>query len=417
MILPLAHLPPIGPFAIPLPSMRGRYLIRNALKARAVGAFDAALSLVPQRQSVVPEPLERILLANWGHLGDVITTFGAIAALRTRYPGVRIGMIVGSWGRAAIEATGLVDELHVIDHWGLNRSALPAKTKRARYRETRAAALRAIRAADYQVGIDFYPFFPVAHPLFRFASIPVRIGYTSGGFGPLLTHPVRWSDAAHPIADQYRALLNRLDPAYPFAPAALRPHRHRATLAPRPAELDGLRDYIVLHPGAGAAYKDWGVEKWRALALALRTVNSALPLPLPLVVTGAGAGETAIAAALATAAPGIVPLAGRVDWEGFVAAVAGAKLVICPDTATGHVAALFDVPVISIFTGVNNAAQWSPYGDAVQVLVRPVLCAPCNRGCDVMACIRDVEVDQVFEAARRRLQDGPVGANPVGVTS
>ena len=43
MILPLANLEPIGPFAEPRPSMRGRYLIRDPRKARAIGAMDALL--------------------------------------------------------------------------------------------------------------------------------------------------------------------------------------------------------------------------------------------------------------------------------------------------------------------------------------------------------------------------------------
>lgn len=384
---------PIGPFAKPRPSMRGRYLIRNALKALAFSTMDAFLSLTPVRRAPLPDRIERILVANWGHLGDVITTFGAISALRARHPGARIGMIAGSWGQAAMVAAGLVDDIYVIDHSGLNRSNLSRAAKRDRFRETRDVALEAIMAADYQVAIDFYPFAPVAHRLFHKLGIPVRVGYTSGGYGPLLTHPVRWADADRPIADHYRALLDALEPAAPLAAGALRPRRSRATLLPRPTELRAIGSYLVLHPGAGAAFKDWGFDHWRSLIAQLRNERP----DLTLVLTGAGPGEVAIAEALAEdAQSGIISVAGRVDWEGFVAVVAGATLVVCPDTATGHVAALFDVPVVSIFTGTNSAAQWGPYSDQAAVLVRPVLCAPCNRsGCAAMACIRDVSPEAV----------------------
>lgn len=403
MILPLADKNPIGPFAEPRPSMRGRYLIRNPQKAHAIAAMDAALSLVPRKKAPLPDRPQRILVANWGHLGDVTTTFGAITRLRNCYPGARIGMIVGSWGRPAISDTGLVDDLHVVDHWGLNRASLSKGEKQARYRETRAAALQAISAARYELAIDLYPFFPPAHPLFYRAGIPTRIGFVSGGFGPLLTHAVGWPDADRPIADQYGVLLDILKCDPSALHDDLRPHRSRAELAALPAEIARLTPYVVLHPGAGAAHKDWGFEKWRDLLARLR---SAYP-GLGLVVTGAGEGEAAVAEALAATTSDVVSMVGRANWSSFVRILADATLVICPDTVTGHVAALFDVPTISIFTGTNNASQWRPYSNRAHVLVRPVLCSPCNlnAGCEAMACIRDVSVEEVVVLAAKLLPD------------
>jgi ADP-heptose:LPS heptosyltransferase len=387
--------PAQGPFAPPRPSMQGRYLLRSPRAALAMTWLDCALSLVPVRRPAVPERLERILLANLGHLGDVVTTFGAIEALRRRHPGVEIGMIVASGGRAAIADTGLVDRIHLVDHWMVNRSALSARDKRRRYRTTRAQALREIRAARYQAGIDLYPFFPPAHPLFYRAGIPVRVGFTSGGFGPLLTHPVRWPDARLPIAEHYRLLLEALDPTTPVPTGAMRPRRDRATLAPLPPALAGLSPYVVLHPGAGAGFKEWGMTNWCALARRLLEIAP----DRRIVVTGAGAGESAMAAEIAALSPAIIDLSGKADWQTFVSIVAHAEMIVCPDTAAGHVAAAVDVPVVSIFTGTNIAEQWQPYTPRNRLLVQPLVCAPCNRpGCAVMACIRPIEPAQVLAA-------------------
>lgn len=402
MILPLADLEPIGPFATPRPSMRGRYLIRNRPKALAMRLVDAVLSLVPLRRRAMPVRPERILVANWAHLGDVTTAIGPLRALRQRYPDARIDMLVGSWGRAAIAGTGLVDTIHIVDHWMANRADLPAAAKRARYAETRKAALIAMRDADYQIGIDLYPFFPPAHPLFLAARIPVRIGYTSTGFGSLLTHPVRWSDAERPMADQYRDLLDRIDPSHPFDPAMLRPRRDRGTLVPLLPAVAALRRYIVIHPGAGSPSRHWGGDRWQAVIARLRTEAP----QHAIVLTGAGASDSTLAEELAGSDPGIVTMAGCADWEQFVTILAHADLVVCPDTVTGHVAALFDTPVVVIFTGTNSPAKWAPYGNDVRVLVRPVVCAPCNRtGCDTMMCFRGVEPDAVADAALAALGD------------
>lgn len=400
MIFPLADLPPTGPYAEPRPSMRGRYLMRDAKKATAMTMVDAALSLVAGRGGAVPSAPRNILVANWAHLGDVIISLGVLSALRQRYPEAAIGVVVGSWGRAAVAATGLADRLHVIDHWRLNRSDKLVAEKRAQYKRTREEAMREIAGVGYDIAIDLQPFFPPAHLLFRAAGIPVRVGFTSSGFGALLTHPCAWHDDDRPLADHYRTLLDVLDPARPFAPADLRPRRDPATLVPLPAEIDIARPYIVLHPGAGIAFKDWGIDRWAALVTRLRTEWPGVTL----VLTGAGAGEAATTRTLAAAAPGMVDMAGRAGWEEFVSIVAHAALVICPDTATGHVAALFDVPVVSLFTGTNKAGQWRPYSDNGRVLVRPVRCAPCNRaGCEVMACVRDIPVEAVVSAAAELL--------------
>lgn len=380
--------------------MRGRYLIRNRPKAAAIGMMDALLAVLPRASAAVPADPERILVANWAHLGDVTTSLGALRALRARWPQARIGMIVGSWGRAAVEGTGLVDDIHVIDHWMANRSAGTSRDKRGRYAETRSVALRAIRAARYEIGIDLYPFFPPAHPLFRTAGIPVRVGYTSGGFGPLLSHPVPWRDEERPMADQYRDLLDRLTPDRPFDASLFQPHRERETLAPLPEHVREARPYLVIHPGAGSPTRHWGVERWRSVMARLRR-----EAPMyRIVLTGAGADDQALTGALAGDAPGTIDLAGRATWEEFTSVLADAALVICPDTATGHVAALFDVPTVVIFTGTNSPAKWAPYGQQVSVLVRPVRCAPCNRaGCEAMACFLGVEPDEVVDAALARL--------------
>jgi len=375
--------------------MQGRYLLRSPRSAQAMTWLDRALSLIPKIRPSVPPRLERILLANWGHLGDVVTTHGAIAALRERHPGIEIGMIVANAGRPAIEKAGLVDRLHVVDHWWVSRKPWTGKEKRQHFRATRDQALAEIRAARYQAGIDFYPFFPPAHPLFYRAGIPVRVGYTSGGFGPLLTHPVPWPNAKLPVAEQYRNLLNALHADAPFPVGALRPRRDPTTLHPLPTDIAALGRYIVLHPGAGASYKEWGIAHWRRLAEQLIAKADGRRL----VITGAGAAEGLMATEIAAVSPAIVNMAGKVDWETFVSIIAHAEMVVCPDTATGHVAASVNVPVVSIFTGTNIAEQWQPYTSDNRLLIQRVECAPCNGpGCEVMGCIRPIPPERVLAA-------------------
>lgn len=372
--------------------MIGRYLIRNPAKAAAMRAMDAGLSLLPIRRPAAPAEPERILFANWAHLGDLTTTLGAVRLVRERFPRAQLGYLASSWGQAAAAQSGLVDAIHIVDHPRMNRTEATRAEKAARYRKTLQVAGQAIRETKYEVAIDFYFYFPPAHLLFLRWGVPVRIGYDSAGWGPLLTHPVRWPDRDRPASEHHAALLEAAWPGIVSGADALRPRLAPDRIAPLPAKLAGT-PYLVIHPGAGAPFKDWGVEHWRALldALAGRRI----------VLTGAGAAEIAYAATLAEGRPGVVNMAGRADWATFVAIIAGAEAVICPDTVTGHIAAEVATPVISLFTGTNNAHQWAPNAARGRVLVSGVACQPCHRvGCEVMACVRDISPDAVVAALK-----------------
>jgi ADP-heptose:LPS heptosyltransferase len=367
--------------------MRGRYLIRSARSAVAVGAVDAILRFLPKRSGDLQRPVRRILVANWAHLGDVLLTLPAIVAIRNTYPDAYVGMIVGSWAEIAIRELQLIDQVHVIDHWFLNRNGVG---RVARYRRTCSRALPAIRAARYQVGIDFYPFFAPAHPLFYRCGIPCRVGFDSGGFGPLLTHPVRWLDKDRSISDYARDLVKVVLPD-------IRDWKWRYPLRNgRPAAVEAAaRPYIVVHPGAGSRVKDWGEGNWRDLIVRLKQQGHRI------VLTGAGAYEEALAERITAGDDSTVNLVGKTDWEGFVSTVAGADALICPDSSAAHVGGLFEIPTVAIFTGTNNPAQWGPCNPYARLLVKQLACAPCYRpGCSAMACIRGVTVDEVLNALR-----------------
>lgn len=371
----------------PRPPMRGRYLIQSRKSAAAIAALDLCLRVLPKRRVGTAIEHGRILVANWGHFGDVVLTLPAIAALRKAYPHARIGMLVGSWARDVALGSGLIDSVHVTDHWIINR--LPAG-KLGRFLASRRQALREIRQMRYQVGIDFYPFFPPAHPLFHRAGIPIRVAFDSGGFGPLLTHAVRWRVLNQSISDCSRALVEVVAPGGADDPD----WRYPTPLGGQDAgHLRPRGPYIVVHPGSGAHFKDWGEHNWQALIARLLHNGDTV------VITGSGKQEEALATRLAGGDEHVVNLVGKTGWNELVATIAGAEALVCPDSAAAHVGALFRIPTVAIFTGTNNRFQWGPKNPLARVLVKDVPCAPCNRpGCRAMACIRGVTLDQVWGA-------------------
>jgi ADP-heptose:LPS heptosyltransferase len=384
-------------FAEPLPAMRGRYMIRNPRSARIILALDGLLELSQhwqRRRPLVPTRPQRILVSDWTHVGNILLALPTLHLLRTFFPEAEIGFLTGSWARMVIEGTGLCDHLHLIDHFRLSRSSLDGLGKMRRYLSMRSQTITELRQRSYDVAIDLSSHFPPVSPIFFAADIAVRAGFTSGGFGPLLTHPVTWVHARRPMSDYPRDLLVALWPQQEIAADALLPCYPGHPRAPLPAELRGF-SYTLVHMGTGAVLKEWPEEHWMVLMDALVSEG------LHLVFAGAGARERDRAVRLAGRLPaGAATLLIDRPWPEFVAVVAAATHVICLDSSTAHLAAAFGVATTSLYSGMTDIAQWGPVNPRARVLANPVGCAPCYRsgGCEAMACIRGVTPDQVIDA-------------------
>ena len=95
-------------------------------------AFARLLSKPPERIRDIIVPYE-ILVANWGHLGDVVTILPLLKFLED-HPRVQdLGVLIGSWSRPVLEASDIAARIHLIDHWALDRSDRTKWRKITRY--------------------------------------------------------------------------------------------------------------------------------------------------------------------------------------------------------------------------------------------------------------------------------------------
>jgi ADP-heptose:LPS heptosyltransferase len=381
--------------------LSGKYLVRNPLLNRLLALTDWLLAVArpASRAAPVAAP-RRILLANQAHLGDVLLSLRVLAAVRRLYPGARLGYLIGSWARPLLQGHPLVDWIHVVDHWKLNRAPASLAWKLAHHQRTRRRALQEIRATGYDLAIDLYYYFPNAIPLLWQAGIPLRVGYTSGGFGPLLTHALDWADSDRPVSAYQLDLLRALgvrDAELGEAPAPWIPGDSGLPPAAREALRRGglpLDNFLVCHSGTGSPLREWPLAHWRELVARLVRDGHAL------VFTGSAGAEARRAAAAMEGRPRCLNLCGRLSWPEFVGTIRQARLVVGVESVAGHLAAAVGTPCVLVFSGMTNRAHWAPRGPACRVLSLPLACAPCyrSRGCATMACVRGVGVDAVHAA-------------------
>jgi ADP-heptose:LPS heptosyltransferase len=122
------------------------------------------------------------------------------------------------------------------------------------------------------------------------------------------------------------------------------PMRYRASEWPPPPNDGPTRfddRYAVLHVGASSPLKLWPADRWRALAASLEAKGLT-------VVWSAGRGESAIIDAIdPTSERARIP--GTLSLPAMWHVLAGARLLVAPDTGIAHLGRIVGVPTVTLF--------------------------------------------------------------------
>ena len=209
--------------------------------------------------------------------------------------------------------------------------------------------------------------------------------------GPAVERP-RWRKDLHEV-ERWCRLLEAFGVPVDAGDLRLAPV---PVVSPRPGA-------VVLHPGAASASRRWPAERFAAVARALAAEGS------DVVISG-GPAENGLAAYVAELAglPPAAVLAGGTSLLSLAALVEQARLVVCGDTGTGHLATATGTPSVLLFGPVSPARWGPPEGRGHTVLWRGDGTGDPH-GDSVDAALLRITVDEVLAAAHEA-----VGASATG---
>lgn len=405
--------------------------IMHAPSARTVARrvlFSLMAALPRVRGHISPRTgRPRIVLFRPDHIGDVLLTTPALRLLREAMPDAEILMLVNPVSAPILIDNPDIDHLITIPFPGFMRGAEAGAADAYARAWATAEALKRLNATH---AVILRPDHGWGAWAAARAGIPVRIGYDLADTRAYLTHrvPFARAHAAELNARLIDALVSGTRTGPPPAlqlPIGSADRADADALLARHGIEPGTR-IIAVHPGAGALFKRWDVEKWAKAAETLAYEREAA-----VVFTG-GPGETELIEAIRTAmhpaalaqragiggsAPDPVTLgvgtvhtaslAGETPFAVLAAVYARAEVVLGADSGPMHIAVAAKAPTVTLY-GPADPAEFGPWGSAERhrALFSDIACRPCrilDWGGDDPAlhpCVREIGIGRVLEAAR-----------------
>lgn len=353
---------------------------------------DSAQPLAPARWDW--QAVERVLLVRLRSIGDTVLTTPSLFALKRFLPNAAVDILLEDWVAPVLAGFPHVDNVITLER---------------RSTAARARVARQLRANRYDVVYNLHGG-TTATLLARATGAKYRVGYQTYQYARLHNHlsPASaelWGrDKTHSV-EQQLALLG-----WTGVPVSDRPPTQ---LAVTPAADDVVvkrlqaaqlidREFVVLHPAAAFATKQWSANNFARVAEDLRNRGLAV-----VVITTAEQHSIIDEMNQTMAAP--VEAFTDFSLPELTALLKRARLFVGNDSGIAHMAAAMQTPAVVIF-GSSNTAHWRPWArTAAEVVLEEMECQPCHGYfCEKFAepeCIKRVPVDRVIAAAERVMRE------------
>jgi heptosyltransferase-2 len=347
-----------------------------------------------------------VLLPNW--IGDVVMATPALRALRDHFgTTARITGIMRPYVARVLDGTDFLDQQIFYDR----RSPDPARK------------LKAVSRQLKQQGLEMMLLMPNSFSAAMLAwrsGARQRIGFARRPRGWLLSRRLRLPmHRGKPVPRS--AIDHYLDVIRAAGVTADSRQMELATLPEDEAGADqawhalGLGQagrVVVFNTGsANGSARNWPLEYFTELAQRLVATDSELAV---LVICGPAETESAAAIEAAADHPRIRSMVGQDLSLGVAkACVRRAQLMITTDSGPRHFAPAFNVPAISLAGPIDPRWSESHHRHSIS-LQHPVDCGPCGLTVcplDYHACMRDLSVDRVEQAARDKLNRSTATGN------
>lgn len=339
-----------------------------------------------------------ILVIKTSAIGDVILAVPSLKAIRQRFPGAVIKVLVGLQAREVLDRCPYVNGLVVCDFKGRNRGI-----------KGRWALAKELRQEMFDIVIDLQNS-RTSHILGALSLAASRYGYDNKKLSFLLNNSVK-DDAPYlgPLDHQMRVLklcgVKTMDKTLEMWPSDSDELKADALLK----EAWAFQAQMLVGVNVRASAR-WSSKNWPPDHIAQLCDRLAKEFNARVVLTGSR-DDAAYAEAISrmTRSKPLV-VAGRTSINELAALAKHFKAYVTPDSAPMHIACAVGTPCIALFGPTDPKRHVAAPDGAANCTVlsksADLECAPCyNPSCSKKtSCMKRITVEEVFNAIRPYLQ-------------
>jgi lipopolysaccharide heptosyltransferase III len=342
--------------------------------------------------------VERILLIQLKHLGDLLLTTPVIDALAEAFPAAKISVLVNPGMEEMVAGHPKIHEI----------LSLPPRLRQSsglRRLQKEWSLLQELRARNFDLAVNlsrgdrggWLSVFSGARYRLGYKVASQEPGYKNWFYNLSVDQPV---ESIHEVEKNLR-LLPGLGIEPSERPLTYAIPREDAEWAE--AQLARLQDrpIVHVHPTSRWMFKTWDPYHMAAVMSELQSRGHRIVL-----TCGPDLDETKHCQAILHHANPDLQFLGTLTLKQLGALIARARVFLGVDSAPMHIAAAVRTPTVALF-GPTGAENWSPWQVPSVVLQKSCPCKEARaEKCDwrkdiVRACLAAITVEEVFNAVRK----------------
>ena len=359
------------------------------------------MKIIDRSNYKLPQGVTKILLIQFGDIGDVVWTIPTIWAVKNSIPDSKVSVLVKDGFGSLLEADPSIEQIFEVKrfHGNIFKQA-----------DGLLSFLKDLKAQHFDLAVDLRLGDRGAFMAFA-TGAPIRITMHHPEGVPfwrnyLFTHAVA---PGHPVhtrgaTDQSLRIVRELGidsediiPRLWVSDSVKK--RVREILINE--KMDSVKHWITINPFSRWQYKEWNDHKWIEIINWLWQSFS-----IPTIITGSPAEKPRAETLIQQCEARAFNFAGITTLGELAGLLRLSRLHIGVDSAAPHIAAATGTPTITIY-GPSKWQDWAPLGKDNQVILPDINCVPCHKkGCNNSGrsrCLEELGTDQVKSAIRKAI--------------
>lgn len=302
----------------------------------------------------------KILIVQTSFLGDTVLSTPVVREVRKLYPDSEIWMMTTPLSSQLVESNPSLAGVIPFDKRG-SESGFKGLFRMA----------KKLKGMNFDVVYSLHKSYRTSVLLYL-SGIPKRIGFSVAKLSFLYHETYDRDQSEHDVLRNLSILKGELDISKIKTPEMeLFPEKKEQLNPELISKLDALGEYAVLVPGSAWETKMWDSSEFKEAAKHL------IDKGLNVVLLGAQSDEKACEKVAYT--ENILDLSGKTSIREAIYIVSSAKIIVCNDSMSLHMASALKIPTVVLFCSTIPAFGYGPWENRAIIVEKDVGCRPCGK--------------------------------------